>query len=57
MSPLALVLAACGFGLAGVVSSYAAVWALLLLSGLGVALFTCPPAATRAARPATARRR
>src|SRR3954447_14946292 len=51
MSPLGLVLAAVGFGLAGVVSGYAAVWALLLLSGLGVALFH-PPAGRDARREA-----
>src|SRR4051794_26932657 len=52
MSPLGLVLAAaCGFGLAGVVPGYAAVWALLLVSGLGVALFH-PPAGRDARREA-----
>src|SRR3954469_14452402 len=39
LSPRALALAAIGFGFAGVAQSYAAVWLLLLLSGLGVALF------------------
>jgi FSR family fosmidomycin resistance protein-like MFS transporter len=43
LSPLGLALAAIGFGFAGVAHSYAAVWLLLLLSGLGVALFH-PPA-------------
>jgi FSR family fosmidomycin resistance protein-like MFS transporter len=43
LSPLGLVLAATGFGFAGMAHSYLAVWLLLLLSGLGVALFH-PPA-------------
>jgi FSR family fosmidomycin resistance protein-like MFS transporter len=51
MSPCGLVLAACGFGLAGTVHAYAAVWALLLASGLGVALFH-PPAGRDARREA-----
>lgn len=50
MAPLGLVLAAVGVGLAGVVSSYPAVFALLLLSGLGVAMFH--PCAGRDARVA-----
>jgi FSR family fosmidomycin resistance protein-like MFS transporter len=51
MSPLGLALAAAGFGLAGTVHAYAAVWALLLASGLGVALFH-PPAGRDARRAA-----
>ena len=51
MSPLGLALAAAGFGLAGTVDAYAAVWALLLTSGLGVALFH-PPAGRDARREA-----
>jgi MFS transporter, FSR family, fosmidomycin resistance protein len=43
LSPVGLACAAVGFGLAGVVDSYVAVWLLLLLSGLGVAMFH-PPA-------------
>src|SRR5690349_19491626 len=43
LSPAGLALAAVGFGLAGVAHTYAAVWLLLLLSGLGVAMFH-PPA-------------
>ncbi|GAA3211916.1 MFS transporter [Actinocorallia longicatena] len=39
-----------GLGLSGLFSSYAAVWSLILLSGLGVAMFH--PAAGRAAREA-----
>lgn len=39
-----------GLGLSGVVQSYAAVWALILISGLGVAMFH--PAAGKAAREA-----
>ena len=43
MAPLGLILAAIGVGLTGVVSSYPAVFALLLVSGFGVAMFH-PPA-------------
>src|SRR6478609_4035114 len=43
MAPFGLILAAIGVGLTGVVSSYPAVFALLLVSGLGVAMFH-PPA-------------
>ncbi|MDA0171407.1 MFS transporter [Solirubrobacter taibaiensis] len=43
LAPLGLILAAIGVGLTGVVSSYPAVFALLLVSGLGVAMFH-PPA-------------
>jgi FSR family fosmidomycin resistance protein-like MFS transporter len=43
LSSAGLALAAIGFGLAGVAHSYVAVWLLLLLSGLGVAMFH-PPA-------------
>ncbi|CAG7617345.1 MFS transporter [Actinacidiphila bryophytorum] len=41
-------LAGLGLGLSGLVPSYAAVWSLILLSGLGVAMFH--PAAGKAAR-------
>lgn len=51
MSPMGLVLAGTGAGLAGVVSSYPLVFALLLLSGLGVAMFH-PPAGRDARRAA-----
>jgi MFS transporter, FSR family, fosmidomycin resistance protein len=51
MSPFGLALAACGFGLAGTMHAYAAVWALLLASGIGVALFH-PPAGRDARREA-----
>ena len=44
-------MAATGFGLAGVVHGYVAVWLLLLLSGLGVAMFH-PPAGRDARREA-----
>jgi FSR family fosmidomycin resistance protein-like MFS transporter len=43
LSPVGLGLAAIGFGLAGLAPGYATVWLLLLLSGLGVAMFH-PPA-------------
>ena len=43
MAPFGLILAAIGVGLTGVVSSYPAVFALLLVSGFGVAMFH-PPA-------------
>jgi FSR family fosmidomycin resistance protein-like MFS transporter len=43
MSPLGLILAGLGVGLSGLVHPYGIVFALLLLSGLGVALFH-PPA-------------
>ena len=45
-----IAVAGIGFGLSGLVPSYAAVWCLILLSGLGVAMFH--PAAGRAAREA-----
>lgn len=51
MSPVGLALAAGGFGLAGLMQPYAAVFALLLVSGLGVALFH-PPAGRDARREA-----
>jgi len=51
LSPAGLAVAATGFGLAGVVDSYVAVWLLLLLSGLGVAMFH-PPAGRDARREA-----
>ncbi|MEW1913539.1 MFS transporter [Kitasatospora sp. NPDC085895] len=47
---LGVALAGVGLGAAGLVSSYAAVWLLVLLSGLGVAMFH--PAAGRSAREA-----
>lgn len=47
-APAGLALAGTGAGLAGVLPGYPAVWALLLASGLGVALFH--PAAGRDAR-------
>src|ERR1700750_2762158 len=52
MAPLGLILSALGVGFAGVVTPYPAVFALLLLSGLGVALFH--PCAGRDARVAAA---
>ncbi|WP_308249740.1 MFS transporter [Sphaerisporangium fuscum] len=45
-----VLLAGAGFALSGAADSYAAVWILLLLSGLGVAMFH--PAAGKAARQA-----
>ncbi|MEV4517361.1 MFS transporter [Dactylosporangium sp. NPDC049525] len=48
MSPVGVALAGTGAGLAGVAPSYPLVWTLLLLSGLGVAMFH--PAAGRDAR-------
>ncbi|GAA3204609.1 MFS transporter [Dactylosporangium siamense] len=48
MSPVGVALAGTGAGLAGVAPTYPLVWALLLLSGLGVAMFH--PAAGRDAR-------
>ncbi|MFI1913519.1 MFS transporter [Nocardia sp. NPDC020380] len=48
MAPAGLALAGIGAGLAGLAPSYALVWMLLLLSGLGVAAFH--PAAGRDAR-------
>ncbi|MGW4646623.1 MFS transporter [Kitasatospora sp. NPDC004289] len=47
---LGLALAGTGFGLAGLAGPYPAVWALVLLSGIGVAMFH--PAAGKAAREA-----
>jgi len=51
MSPLGLVLAGTGAGLAGLVGPYPLVFALLLLSGFGVAMFH-PPAGRDARREA-----
>lgn len=48
MSPAGVALAGTGAGLAGVAPTYPLVWSLLLLSGLGVAMFH--PAAGRDAR-------
>nr|WP_040584811.1 MFS transporter [Segniliparus rugosus] len=48
LAPVGLALAAAGAGLAGIAPGYPLVWALLLLSGLGVAAFH--PAAGRGAR-------
>ncbi|WP_460491077.1 MFS transporter [Dactylosporangium cerinum] len=48
MSPVGVALAGTGAGLAGVAPTYPLVWTLLLLSGLGVAMFH--PAAGRDAR-------
>lgn len=52
LGPLGLVLAAVGVGLAGVFAPYPIVFAMLLLSGLGVAMFH--PPAGRDARAAAA---
>jgi FSR family fosmidomycin resistance protein-like MFS transporter len=51
MAPLGVALAGTGVGLAGLVPSYPAVFALLLLSGFGVAMFH-PPAGRDARRAA-----
>jgi FSR family fosmidomycin resistance protein-like MFS transporter len=51
MAPLGLILAGIGAGLAGLISPYPAVFALLVLSGLGVAMFH-PPAGRDARRAA-----
>jgi len=51
MSPVGIALAGIGAGLAGVVASYTAVFALLVLSGIGVAMFH-PPAGRDARRAA-----
>jgi FSR family fosmidomycin resistance protein-like MFS transporter len=51
MAPLGLVLAGLGAGLAGLIHPYPAVFALLILSGLGVAMFH-PPAGRDARRAA-----
>jgi FSR family fosmidomycin resistance protein-like MFS transporter len=51
MAPLGLVLAGVGIGLGGLVHPYAAVFALLLVSGFGVAMFH-PPAGRDARRAA-----
>jgi FSR family fosmidomycin resistance protein-like MFS transporter len=51
MAPLGLVLAGVGVGLAGLVHVYGAVFGLLVLSGLGVAMFH-PPAGRDARRAA-----
>jgi FSR family fosmidomycin resistance protein-like MFS transporter len=48
LAGIGVVVAGLGLGLSGLVDSYAAVWTLILLSGLGVALFH--PAAGKAAR-------
>lgn len=52
LGPVGLILAAVGVGLAGVFAPYAVVFAMLLLSGLGVAMFH--PPAGRDARVAAA---
>ncbi len=49
-APAGVALAGLGLGLSGLVGSYSAVWLLVLLSGLGVAMFH--PAAGKAAREA-----
>ncbi|MEV7175716.1 hypothetical protein [Kitasatospora sp. NPDC093679] len=54
---LGVALAGVGLGAAGLVSSYAAVWLLVLLSGLGVAMFHRRPGGPRGRRRAAARRR
>lgn len=55
MAPLGLILAALGVGLTGVVSAYPIVFALLLLSGVGVAMFhPCAGRDARAAAPGSA---
>jgi FSR family fosmidomycin resistance protein-like MFS transporter len=51
MAPLGLILAGVGAGLAGVAHPYPAVFALLLMSGLGIAMFH-PPAGRDARRAA-----
>ena len=51
MAPAGLALAGTGAGLAGLVQPYAAVWALLVISGIGVAMFH-PPAGRDARRDA-----
>ena len=51
MAPLGLILAGVGAGLAGLIHPYPAVFALLVLSGLGVAMFH-PPAGRDARRAA-----
>ncbi|NUR83408.1 MAG: MFS transporter [Nonomuraea sp.] len=50
MAGAGVAVAGLGLGLSGIVESYAGVWALILLSGLGVAMFH--PAAGRSAREA-----
>ncbi|MEU1364710.1 MFS transporter [Streptomyces sp. NPDC005803] len=50
LAPAGLAVAGIGLGLSGLVRPYAAVWLLILLSGLGVAMFH--PAAGKAAREA-----
>ncbi|MEV0577429.1 MFS transporter [Streptomyces sp. NPDC050392] len=50
LAPVGLAVAGIGLGLSGLVRPYAAVWLLILLSGLGVAMFH--PAAGKAAREA-----
>ncbi|MFF5334594.1 MFS transporter [Streptomyces sp. NPDC013181] len=50
LAPAGLAVAGIGLGLSGLVQPYAAVWLLVLLSGLGVAMFH--PAAGKAAREA-----
>jgi FSR family fosmidomycin resistance protein-like MFS transporter len=51
MAPLGVACAGLGAGLAGLVTPYPAVFALLLVSGLGVAMFH-PPAGRDARRAA-----
>jgi MFS transporter, FSR family, fosmidomycin resistance protein len=51
MAPLGIILAGLGAGLAGLVHPYPAVFALLVLSGLGIAMFH-PPAGRDARRAA-----
>jgi MFS transporter, FSR family, fosmidomycin resistance protein len=51
MSPLGVALAGIGAGLAGAMGSYVSVWTLLLVSGIGVAMFH-PPAGRDARRAA-----
>ncbi len=51
MAPLGLILAGLGAGLAGLIHPYPAVFALLVMSGLGVAMFH-PPAGRDARRAA-----
>jgi FSR family fosmidomycin resistance protein-like MFS transporter len=50
LAPAGMTLAGLGLGLSGLVTGYPAVWTLILLSGLGVAMFH--PAAGKAAREA-----
>ncbi|MEV6347406.1 MFS transporter [Actinoplanes sp. NPDC051851] len=50
LAPAGVALAGLGFGLSGLIPVYPVVWSLILLSGLGVAMFH--PAAGRSARAA-----